>query len=184
VETGSQPARDVSQFIVNDSVAIVVLTVADLLLGPFELVTGLHFAVDTVLLFVSALPEPATDRTEILVLLIVTVIVHPVADLGLGPFEGVALLLLAADAGGSGMESSSLATGQCGQLLVHLAVAVVVETIAQFLYGTCHGVALVGGSPQAGGNRMITFSLAAGHPSQILIREPVAVVVLAVTKFY
>ena len=58
-----------------------------------------------------ALTKATGDYAQVFVCVAVAIIIHVVAGLLLGPFEGIAFLLYAADAGLYGVEAEPLAAG-------------------------------------------------------------------------
>ena len=182
MHAGTQAAGGRSQLLVGLAVAVVVHQVAHLSGRALHGIADLFHAVYTVVYRVHAGTQAAGGRAQLFVGLAIAVVVNQVAYLGGSALHGVADLLHAVYAVVYRVRAGTQAAGGRAQFLVGLAVAVVVECIANLGGGSFHGIADLDLAVDAVFDRVQAHSQAAGGRAEILVDEQVAVVVLQVAQ--
>jgi hypothetical protein len=181
-------ATDDGLDVVDNAVAVVVLTVAHLHLGQSELSCTDELAAGVAREGSggSADTEPSLARPaqlgEGFVDCTVAVVVDPVADLTLSNGLGLASSRHASGARIHRNGARSGAAGDLGQV-VDGAIAVVVDAITSLAGGSQKGIAALGDTFDAGGLGVPAGADPTHQPVQLLVDLSVAVVIAAITDF-
>ena len=143
LQAGPQPARQGAELLVGVAIAVVVQPVAHLLRGTLQRVALLRRPIDAGSDAVRALAQPTRDAPELLVRRSVAVVVQPVARLRRAALDLRTLLHLAVHARRHRLLAGTQAAGDRPLLLVGLAVAIVVLTVARLVLRDIEGLAPV-----------------------------------------
>jgi len=180
----SKPASRCPQVLIHKAIAVVVRTVANLLLRALQRVTLVRRSVEARGRAVEAKPLAARDRPQSLVDLQVTVVVNAVAHLRNRTSKGVANLDARIQAVGYRMFTGPDSAGGLAQVLVSLPITIIVQAVANLARSTVERIADLHDTVGTKGNAVRTDSLTANVKAQVFINLTVAVVVEAVALLF
>jgi hypothetical protein len=180
VDAGTLSTLGLSERLVRVGVAVIVNPVTELFDRPLEGVTGLNYARDAVVDAVNAGALSALGLPELLIREGVAVIVDAVAHLDRCALKRVASLHHAVDAIEDAVCARSLTTLRLAQPLVGLAITVVVEPITHLGCGALEGVTDLLFAPDAAGDWVFTLARSTNELTEILVRDPIAVIIESV----
>jgi len=179
----SLAARSRPESVILQTVAVVVQAVANLRGNAQEGVAHRDLSINAIILLVKTLAFAALHRTEVFVHRVIAIVVLAVTDLGRRPFHGIAHLRHTAHAHRHRVLARAQTAGNLAQILIHLSVAIVVDSVAYFYTNTLLRVAVLWDATDAILNGVKANAEPAGGGAQVFIDQAVAVVVVSITFF-
>jgi hypothetical protein len=166
--------------VINNSVAVVVKTVADLRRGSLEGIAGLIDTAHAVLLNVATNTEAAGRGPKAVIDTAVAVVVKTVADLRRGSLEGIAGLIDTTHTVLLQVVANTEAAGRGPETVIDNSVAVVVKTVADLRRGSLEGIAGLVDTANAVLLQVVANTEAAGRGPETVVNNSVAVVIKTV----
>jgi hypothetical protein len=177
VQTLPLPASDHAQLFVDITVTVVVDSVTDIRGGPLEGITLHGYTTHTHGNRVKAGSFAATDRSQFLVGLSVTVVVQPVTDFIAGTILRITNDRLTIYTVGNGMSADTQSASGCSLVLVAKTVTVIVNSVADFRSDPCKGVTDLEQAIFAQVDLVQALSFATRDNAKIFVHFGIAVIV-------
>jgi len=176
-------AGDVLQALVYFTIAVIVLAIALLWSATQMGVASRHNSADAVGDDVQTFTHSAVGCAQVVVDESATIVVQPIADLFRCPGQRIAGLLFAIFAVVDGVGAGAKAAARGTELIVHQAIAVIVQSVADLGDCSLKRIAELGHLIDAGGDRMGAFAQSACIRAELFVDRAVTVVVQTITDF-